>query len=207
MMVYTKILVLALFISITNLKPTDVYAQKLNKAELNDIPTISLDSYNGEWLYNTDSLQFILKFQTYKNAYSPILKKNVDNIFGWYSFEKKLKNNRIHEESLSNFKAFDKYARKNISKLNDPKYSNKELPSISAFLSNSGNLQLSFRRYHALSGTYLNMIGSGRLVNKDTIMVQIRPSENYNINNQMDEVMKSFMQNQIPKKMILHKTN
>jgi hypothetical protein len=207
MMVYTKILVLALFISITNLKPTDVYAQKLSNSEFNDIPTTSLDSYNGEWLYNTDSLKFILKFQTYINAYSPILKKNVDNIFGWYSFEKKMKNNRIYEETLSNFKAFDKYARKNISKLNDPKYSNKELPSISAFLSNRGSLQLSFKRYHSLSGTYLNMIGSVSLINKDTFVVQIIPSENYNVNNQMDDVMKYFMQNQIPEKMILHKTN
>lgn len=206
-MVQAKILVLSLLSSIISLKPLDVYAQKIHNSELNDIPAISLDSYNGVWLYNTDSIQFILKFQTYKNAYSPILKKSVDNIFGWYSFEKKVKNNRIHEETLSNFKAFDKYARKNISKLNDPNYSNKELPSISAFLSKSGHLQLSFKRYHASFGTSLNMIGFVSLINKDSIVVQIRPSENYNINNQMDDVLVYFIQNQIPKQMILHKSN
>ena len=206
-MVHAKILVLALLSSIIILKPLDVYAQKIHNSELNNIPEISLDSYNGVWLYNTDSIKFILKFQTYKNAYSPILKKSVDNIFGWYSYEKKVKNNLIREETLSNFKAFDKYAKKNVNKLNDPKYSNKELPSINAFLSNSGILQLSFKRYHALSGAYLNMIGSVSLINKDSIVVQIRPSENYNINNQMDDVMAYFMQNQIPKQLILRKTN
>jgi hypothetical protein len=81
------------------------------------------------------------------------------------------------------------------------------LPSISAFLSKSGHLQLSFKRYHASSGTSLNMIGSVSLINKDSIVVQIRPSENYNINNQMDHVLVYFMQNQIPKQMILHKSN
>jgi hypothetical protein len=164
----------------------------------------ALQRYEGDWVYNDDSISFKLKLRIYPRVYSPVQKQFMDYMLGWYSYEKKTKDSIIREETLSFYDPSENPIKLLLANAYDRV---KIFPTIEGYDRPNGDLQVVFRRVHPFPGPLLNMIGNMTYLGKNTVSASFRYGENFNTNHALDQQAAYFKIAQLPSEMMLKKQN
>jgi hypothetical protein len=202
-MVPAKIKIAIIFICLSLFTTAESRAGDLSRRDTPYIHLPSMLRYEGDWEYLNDSVSFKLKLKAYVKVYSPMEKRFMDFMVGWYDYEKKNRNGVVKEGTLSTYYPGPDLMRIMLESKGNDRSRSVSFPVIIASDLKNGNLAVSFRRIPANGGPGLNMLATLSMVGSTRLQALFRPGENININHELDHMIEYWEQTSLPSPMIL----